>query len=243
MIHFHICFLSFEIYHCIYSKRQLYWADALEDRIEVSDFDGRERRPIVEHTAHPFSIALFESDLYWSNWYNKSIWKVPRRKSPEKPREIRSGLGGALDIRAVSQSRQPHQWSPCMENNGDCSHLCLYKYSSYVCECPDKDDSRSCETGEIYSFILRQFQCVLLKIDLIFLFSGEFQVTYRPASPIDYEIPDTHDDDYSGSHSGDNSSIARIVIIATAILGVLLIIVLCAILCMFHILFGQKNNL
>lgn len=60
---------------------------------------------------------------------------------------------------------------------------------------------------------------------------GEFQITSRPASPIDYEIPDTDDDDYSGSHSGDNSSIARIVIIATAVLGILLIIVLCAILC------------
>lgn len=64
-------------------------------------------------------------------------------------------------------------------------------------------------------------------------FAGEFQITSRPANPIDYEIPDANDDDYSGSHSGDNSSIARIVIIATAILGVLLIIVLCAILCMF----------
>lgn len=67
----------------------------------------------------------------------------------------------------------------------------------------------------------------------ILLFSGTFPVESRPASPIDYEMPDSHDDDYSGSGSGDNSSIARIVIIATAILGVLLIIVLIAILCKF----------
>lgn len=61
--------------------------------------------------------------------------------------------------------------------------------------------------------------------------SGEFQVTSRPDNPIDYEMPDSSDEDQSGGHSGDNSSIARIVIIATAVLGVLLIIVLCAILC------------
>lgn len=67
----------------------------------------------------------------------------------------------------------------------------------------------------------------------ISLFLGTFPVESRPASPIDYEMPDSHDDDYSGSGSGDNSSIARIVIIATAILGVLLIIVLIAILCKF----------
>lgn len=143
----------------ICSKRELYWADALEDRIEVSDFDGNERKQIVEHTAHPFSIALYESNLYWSNWYNKSIWRVSKlRKKKNKPQEIRSGLGGALDIRAVSASRQPLQWSPCMENNGDCSHLCLYRYTSYVCECPDKADSQSCQRGKnIFKFL--HFYC------------------------------------------------------------------------------------
>lgn len=60
---------------------------------------------------------------------------------------------------------------------------------------------------------------------------GEFQVTSRPISPIDYELPDAHDDEQNESDSKDDSSIARIVIIATAVLGVLLIIVLCAILC------------
>lgn len=211
----------------------------------MSDFEGRDRRPIVEHTAHPFSIALYESDLYWSNWYNKSVWKVPRRKSLEKPREIRSGLGGALDIRAVSQSRQPIQWSPCIEENGGCSHLCLYRYTSYVCECPDKPDTRSCQTGESLtkSSTTGQFKPNepehLLKIKIP-PFSGTFPVESRPASPIDYEMPDSHDDDYSGSSSGDNSSIARIVIIATAILGILLIIVLIAILCEFGLRSSQN---
>lgn len=134
------------------STRQLYWADALEDRIEVSDFDGRDRRQIVEHTAHPFSIGLFETNLYWSNWYNKSVWRIPKR-GQHKQQEVRSGLSGALDIRAVSQNRQPYQWSPCMVNNGECSHLCLYRYTSHICECPDKADSRSCQTGAYFGNI------------------------------------------------------------------------------------------
>lgn len=133
----------------INSTRQLYWADALEDRIERSDFDGHDRKQIVEHTAHPFSIALYETSLFWSNWYNKSVSKVPKRGQHNKPIEVRSGLGGALDIRAVSLNRQPYQWSPCMVNNGDCSHLCLFRYTSYICECPDKADTRSCQTGTL----------------------------------------------------------------------------------------------
>lgn len=85
--------------------------------------------------------------MFWSNWYNKSIYKVPRR-GQHKPIEVRAGLAGALDIRTVSLSRQPYQWSPCMTNNGDCTHLCLYRYTSFICECPDKPDTRTCQTGK-----------------------------------------------------------------------------------------------
>lgn len=65
---------------------------------------------------------------------------------------------------------------------------------------------------------------------------GETQVTSRPTNSIDYFETDIDDDGESG-FSSDNSSIARIVITATAVLGVLLIIVLCAILCkLFYLL-------
>lgn len=74
--------------------------------------------------------------------------------------------------------------------------------------------------------------CVDIILTLVYLcLIGEFQVTSRPINPIDYDIPDAHDDEQGESDSSDNSSIARIVIIATAVLGVLLIVVLCAILC------------
>lgn len=64
------------------------------------------------------------------------------------------------------------------------------------------------------------------------LLSGETQVTNRPTNSIDYFETDLDNDDDSGSgFSSDNSSLARIVKIATAVFGVLLIIVLCAIIC------------
>lgn len=83
----------------------------------------------------------------FTNWYNKSILKTQKR-GRHKAQEIRTGLSGALDIRAVSRNRQPNHWSPCTENNGGCTHLCLYKYLSYRCECPDKPDTRTCTSGE-----------------------------------------------------------------------------------------------
>lgn len=146
--------------HCHSTRPQLYWADALEDRIEVSGLDGRDRKQIVEHTTHPFGVAVFESNIYWTNWYNKSIWKSDKR-GRHKAQEVRSGLNGALDIRSVSKSRQPNQWSPCMIENGGCSHLCLYKYATYKCECPDKVDS-SCTPGNFdiqYPYEYIYFYC------------------------------------------------------------------------------------
>lgn len=128
------------------SSRKLYWADALEDRIEVSDLDGRDRSLVVEHTAHPFAVAIFETNLFWTNWYNKSVYRTSKRGN-HKAHEVRSGLSGALDIRTVSKNRQPNHWSPCMHENGGCTHLCLYKYASYKCDCPDKDDTHSCKSG------------------------------------------------------------------------------------------------
>ncbi|XP_031629327.1 low-density lipoprotein receptor-related protein 4 isoform X2 [Contarinia nasturtii] len=194
--------LGFPTGLCVdFNFHQLYWADALEDRIEVSNFEGHNRKYIVEHTQHPFSIALYEKNVFWSNWYNKSVSKVPKR-GQHKPIEIRGLLAGALDIRVISQSRQPNQYSPCMIHNGNCTHLCLYRYTSYVCECPDKADSRTCQTGE-------------------------FPVTSRPKESFIHDYP--NEDDLNPIPE-DNSSLARIVAILTAVFIVLLIIVLCAIL-------------
>lgn len=67
---------------------------------------------------------------------------------------------------------------------------------------------------------------------IVSLFSGEFNVNSRPSNSLDYFETNAGDDESTGSgFSNDNSSLARIVKIATAIFGVLLIIVLCAILC------------
>lgn len=52
----------------------------------------------------------------------------------------------AMEIKAVSSEKQ-HGWNPCKENNGGCSHLCLFTGRDYVCECPDKPDSVPCSIG------------------------------------------------------------------------------------------------
>lgn len=125
--------------------------DALEDRLESSDFDGKNRLKVLGHAPHPFGLTVFQSYVYWSDWYNKTIYRAPISKDPNNVavQEIRRGLRGALEVRAVSESRQPdHHVNPCQHENGGCTHLCLFREKSYICTCPDKADGRECKTSE-----------------------------------------------------------------------------------------------
>jgi low-density lipoprotein receptor-related protein 4 len=129
-----------------FDTRKLYWADALQDRIEVSDFEGKKRSIVIAHAPHPFGFTLTATHFYWTDWYNKSVLRAPKRGNPSI-QEIRHGMRGALEIRSVSQERQPLDWNPCHENNGGCTHLCLFLGSSYVCACPDQPDAVTCKAG------------------------------------------------------------------------------------------------
>lgn len=112
----------------------------------MSDLDGRNRSQIIQHAAHPFGVTIFESNIYWTDWYNKSVLRAGKT-GIHQIEEVRHGLSGALDIRSVSKDRQPNHWTPCALDNGGCTHLCLYKFTSYKCECPDKSDTQICKSG------------------------------------------------------------------------------------------------
>lgn len=87
-------------------------------------------------------LSQFESNIYWTDWYNKSVYRSQRvpRMGYSYPFEVRDALSGALDIRAVSIQRQAKSWNQCAQENGGCSHLCFYRGIDYVCACPDRLD-------------------------------------------------------------------------------------------------------
>lgn len=60
---------------------------------------------------------------------------------------IRTDLEMAMEIKMVTVERQ-HGWNPCKEENGGCSHLCLFRMHNYICACPDEPDSKPCSAGK-----------------------------------------------------------------------------------------------
>ena len=63
-----------------YTTKQLFFGDAREDYIAVSDYDGlniknvlvRGRTPSA-HVQHIFALTVFEDFIYWSDWETGTI--------------------------------------------------------------------------------------------------------------------------------------------------------------------------
>ncbi|XP_051476203.1 low-density lipoprotein receptor-related protein 5 isoform X2 [Apus apus] len=134
-------------------EQKLYWADAKLSFIHRANLDGSFRQKVVEGSlTHPFALTLSGDTLYWTDWQTRSIHACNKRTG-EKRREILSALYSPMDIQVLSPDRQPYFHTPCEENNGGCSHLCLLspREPFYSCACPTgvqlEDDGRTCKSG------------------------------------------------------------------------------------------------
>ncbi|KAI8440067.1 hypothetical protein MSG28_001491 [Choristoneura fumiferana] len=127
-----------------FRDRRLYWTDALKDRIDTSDLHGNHRVQLIPEAKNPFGMTQFNDYIYWTDWYKKSVMRA-NKKTGKNITALRTDLEMAMEIKAVSAEKQ-HGWNPCKEDNGGCSHLCLFRGHEYICACPDVEDSRPCST-------------------------------------------------------------------------------------------------
>ncbi|XP_065448069.1 low-density lipoprotein receptor-related protein 5 isoform X4 [Chrysemys picta bellii] len=159
---------------CDWIGKKLYWTDSETNRIEVANLNGTSRKvlfwqdldqpraialdpahgqKVVEGSlTHPFALTLSGETLYWTDWQTRSIHACDKRTG-EKKREILNALYSPMDIQVLSPERQPYFHTPCEENNGGCSHLCLLSPRDpfYSCACPTgvqlEDDGKTCKAG------------------------------------------------------------------------------------------------
>jgi len=83
---------------------RLFWADAILDKIEVSDLNGRNRQLIMPSAAniHPYGLAVYQDILYWTDWKTKSISRF--NLSSTKQEMIVYGLKKPMDIHVFDPS-------------------------------------------------------------------------------------------------------------------------------------------
>lgn len=214
-----------------FEAKRLFWADALQDKIESATFDGKNRAQVIPQASHPFGFTIYQNNIFYTDWYNKSVLKAQKKGGSNViVEEIRHGLRGALDIRTVSKERQPYidsEQNPCSKLNGDCSHLCLYAVKSYSCACSDSPDStRSCRERKISLKDVPDMDQFDDNQDL------RDRLLNRP----------------KGFDKSENGKATRMVVLITTVLGVILLFVVIAIICKYlliffnFVLFIKKNN-
>ncbi|XP_052899994.1 putative vitellogenin receptor [Anopheles moucheti] len=115
-------------------NNRLYWIDAKLKRIESMHFDGSDRVVVLSDVLkHPFSIAVFNDRLYWSDWDTKSIQSCDKFTGKTRQTLVRDRM--IFDVHVYHSSVQPKVNHACL--NHTCSHLCLLtSNSTYACACP-----------------------------------------------------------------------------------------------------------
>jgi low-density lipoprotein receptor-related protein 1 (alpha-2-macroglobulin receptor) len=140
-----------------FETNELFWGDAREDFIAVSDLEGQHRKVIVSRAQNPnlnlhhvFAIAVWEDKLFWSDWETRAIEYCHKYRGDQCKTLIQT-IHRPMDIRVFHPMRQlPVADNPCATAN--CSTLCLLSPSEptgYRCMCPDnflldEADNRTC---------------------------------------------------------------------------------------------------
>ena len=124
-----------------YQALRLYWTDARSDSIHSTRYDGSDHHEILRgdaHLSHPFSVAVFESHIFWTDWRSSSVLRANKWNGSDV-RVIERTISKPYGIKILHPSLQPRPSNPhpCQINNGNCSHLCLLaSNTTNTCGCP-----------------------------------------------------------------------------------------------------------
>jgi len=117
---------------------RVYWSDAKHDLLESSKFDGTDRRQTeVNVIRHPFSLAVFEDRLFWSDWELRDIQSCHKITGQQREYLFNDTKIEPFGIHVYHPILEPVLHNPC--RGRPCSHLCLMAHggSTFTCKCPD----------------------------------------------------------------------------------------------------------
>ncbi|VDO92379.1 unnamed protein product [Soboliphyme baturini] len=146
------------------AEQRIFWVDAKSKKICSADYLGNNKAVILSNNAklfHPFGLAVFEENIYWTDWDTQGI-HVANKFTGETKDVLFTGLVGFMSIRVAHEVTQPEVPNKCRVKY--CSHLCVpafklsndlpllppYRrgFSPYSCLCADgfrlDSDGRSC---------------------------------------------------------------------------------------------------
>ncbi|RWS16456.1 hypothetical protein B4U79_10678 [Dinothrombium tinctorium] len=144
-----------------YITRELFYADAREDYIAVTDLNGKNRWIVASRKTssvvnHIFAMTIFEDYIYWSDWETASIERCHKYHCVNATK-LSSVSHRPMDIKVYHPARQVslNTANPCKKEA--CNALCLlrpgHKKLESICTCTEgiskniSDGSVSCKNN------------------------------------------------------------------------------------------------
>lgn len=112
----------------------IYWVDGKLNFLQAMNWDGSNRRTIVQNLSYPYSVTLFQQKIFWTDWQLHSINTLENGEV----KQLINSSQSPISVRVWDPRLQPMEDNPCRRNNGNCSHLCLLAMNAqgYTCACP-----------------------------------------------------------------------------------------------------------
>ena len=116
---------------------RLYWSEAKLNRIEYYDLNKKIRKVLLQDKVfHPFSLAVFEDNLFWGDWVTYSIDTCNKFTGHQQHTVVRQPGHYMMGIHVYHPTSQKHSYNPCFLSL--CSHHCLIvPGKNYACACPE----------------------------------------------------------------------------------------------------------
>ncbi|KAI9558491.1 hypothetical protein GHT06_015278 [Daphnia sinensis] len=139
-----------------YQNKKVYWCDSRLDIIELMDYDGSNRRVLLDktHLENPQGISIYRDQIFWIDTTQDggTLNRAPT-SNVSNYEVVLSQLGESLkDVKVYSKERQEGT-NACSVRNGGCKELCLFNGSSAVCACAHGQvsaDGRACEEFDAF---------------------------------------------------------------------------------------------
>ena len=86
------------------SERKLYWCDARTERIERSSLNGGDRELLINLAtgAHPYGIAVFRENIFWTDWHHTSLMRADKLTGNHKVMIGSASLGRPNSLQIYS---------------------------------------------------------------------------------------------------------------------------------------------
>jgi low density lipoprotein-related protein 2 len=128
---------------------RLYWTDAVREKIERSDLDGKNREALGTATIYPFAIVIFKDWIFWTDLQLKGVYRADKHTGGNMVEIVKRLEESPRDIQIFSGDRQKCDVNVCQVRNGGCEGGSCHPGFNNTVECKCNETSKLVNDGKM----------------------------------------------------------------------------------------------